>query len=375
MERFSHFILSNRKVHPHFKTFTPDWKLDSYKDLHYTPFEFEDRYYEERSHLSAVGLDAGQGFIDAVVESAKDLPQPYRNVTLYIHGFHHVINVSYKLDVMKGMTDAYCTQDENTRTVGKFIFFSWPATESRTHMAAVAWDMGVGMDTGKNAKLFEDLYAALKKENIQFNLMVHSFGHHLLNSFLWARNNEQNTQKLFDQVFLFAPDIPHGSLSQKGGMYNPIRKRHFNLNGLETVAGITHVYYYKHDRMLISGTCEEIRSAPKDVKVIVNRDHFCLGTVGDAFAIDYQPANIIFYDAFPMVRTEQRFQRAFDQGDEIRNMDRIVKEQSFKNAGQVAFNLLPITRQPWVDLHRYSYTSNKVVAHVRELYRTGLPVV
>lgn len=374
MENLEHFVLSNRAIDKRFKPdrWTIDTNTDTKEPLRYTAFTFEPRYYTEESWIPNEVKETGQGFIDEIVAATANLPEYCRNVTIYIHGFHHMTKLSYKLDIMKEMVDAYCRNDEN-RVVGKFVFFSWPATQTRSNLADRAYEMGQNMFTGEHARFFENLYDALNKNNIQLHLMSHSFGHHVLNGFLAAYTSSGSKKQLFNRVFLFAPDVPHGALSKKGGVMHTGKNRLFDLNPLEKIAHTIHCYHCRYDRMLMASTAEHI-SGKQDRDSERIKMYLCLGSVGDKYAGDFKRDHVKFHDVLndPIyLEREQRFDRSLGDKKIRGQMDWILNQLSFEKSNQRLFAVFSIVRDPWVDLHRCSIYSNSVQAHVRDCYRQG----
>jgi len=382
MENYEHFILSNRKVKWNSKEKIFSLDLDSRIQpglpLHYTVYDFTGKKLTEHSDLpnKVTPVADGAAFIDQVVAAADQLPEGSRNVTFYIHGFHHIFQRSFKLDILSGMANSYCSAAN--RVVGKFIFFSWPATEGRNILDDRAHAQGI-MLYRNNKKMFENLAAALQQKGIQFNLMAHSFGHRILNGFL----EEINTgKKIFDKVFLFAADIPHQALdgtlpgiklkNKKNSDWDGDTpaddvERWYNLTKLQEVANETHCFYCKYDRMLMASTDGELKRTEEDDADQVN-DYLCLGTMGN---LKIKPnTQIKFYDVEKWVRVDTEFGDVLGKNaHEVEQMQKIIDALDLSRSDHRAFAILNFSREPWVKLHRYAYYSKDVVKEVGNICR------
>lgn len=375
MENRNHFILSNRQVYRAFDKYylQVESRIDPALPLHYAPYFFREEGLTENTIMKDPVQPVNDDFIKAVVQQAEQLQDPYRNVTIYIHGFHHLMQFSYKLDVMADMVNAYCNPAD--RIVGKFIFFSWPATQFRRFMDDRAHAQGLFLYRNNKA-LFRELYAELSKRGIKLNLMAHSFGHRLLNGFL----AEAQQEKLFDKVFLFAADIPHECMSTTGpgielenwyddlsDVYTPEDKvkRRYNLTPLASVAGETYCYYCRYDRLLLASTDGELDNSKEDNHELVD-NFLCLGTMGNANLS--VPANVKFQHVLDLFGNESPLKQVIDGHPDVKQEIDSVLNSNEIHSNLRNFSILKFTRDPWVKVHRYLSTSTEVVNDVKKKF-------
>ena len=362
----SHFILSNRKVYSAFgkKYLHIENEIEPDLPLHYTYYPVPMRA-SARTRITSDVADVNDRFIEHVLlESAS-----HKNVTLFIHGFHHLFNLSFKVDIFNKLVQQYC---EKHNAVGKFIFFSWPSSQSRHFLDDRAHAQGLMLQ--KNyIGLFERLHDELNSRDIKLNLMVHSMGHRLLNGFL---SGLDHGKKIFDKVFLFAPDVPHKSLdiSLPGVVIrnrkNSVRDgetpsddewRVFNLTKLSEVSNETHTYYYKYDRILLAGVGGELKRFEESNKNLVN-DCLCLGNLGNERIQSH--SNIFFHNASEFLLSDNHFSKFLVKNRyALEDMENIFTKNEIHDGAKL-FAALPLTRDPWVKLHRYFVECEGVVKDV-----------
>jgi hypothetical protein len=377
MEHRQHFILSNRQVMRSFNDYYLQLESRIKPDLplHYALFDFPQSMLTKNSLMKNAVSPVENSFIENVVAETDKLADPYRNVTIYIHGFHHLIHHSYKLDLMASVAKAYCNPAK--RSVGKFIFFSWPATQERGIMDDKAHAQGLFLYKN-NARLFSELHSRLNEKGIKLNLAAHSFGNRLLNGFLAEADV---TEKLFDSVLLFAPDIPFRCMDSTLPGIVLKNKRNSELDGdspaddvqrlydltkLSKIAGEVHTYYCRYDRMLFASTDGELNEFEEQDRQRVE-NFLCLGNVGGEKIVS--PPNVFFHDVEDRLKRNPDFKKLFeDHTHELEKMDEVLNEKEIMyNLKSIGFFLFQ--KDPWVKLHRYLFESPEVVEHAGQQFR------
>lgn len=378
MDTRSHFILSNRKValeHDGRPYLQLDSEIAPDLPLHYVLYHLPDEVTQNtRVETPVEILGDGVAFVQQVVAEAEKLPPGCRNITFYIHGFHHVINHSFKLDLLSRLDQAYC--QPGSATVGKFIFFSWPATDGRDKVDDRAHAQGM-MLYRNNKKMFELLAGELRKRNIGFHLMAHSFGHRVLNGFL---SEAETGQQLFDHVFLFAADIPHEAMdvtlpgiklrNKKNSDWDgdtpaDDRERLYDLTRLQYLAQKTHCFYCRYDRMLMASTDGELNRIEEENSQWVN-DFICLGSLGNKTIKVFE--NIYFYDVLEWMSKDEVFEQVFNAHHHVlEQLDYIFEHFDLSRSDQRLFVLDGSEQETWIKVHQYLFQSRDVVKKVGEL--------
>lgn len=361
-----HFILSNRKVYSVFgkKYFHIENNIAPGLPLHYA-FASVPAGANARSRIESYVEPADDRFIDHVVSQSKGL----KNVTLYIHGFHHLFDLSFKLDIFDMLIRKYCIEEQ---AVGKFIFFAWPSTQSRHYLDDRAHAQGL-MLFRQNHLLFHKLYKVLNAQGTSLHLMVHSMGHRLLNGFL---SEARGSGKLFNKVFLIAPDVPHKSLdTQLPGVCIRNRRnsvhdgetpaddlsRRYDLTVLSFLSDEVHCYYYRYDRILLAGVAAELKRHEETNADLVN-DCFSLGNLGNDRII--APAAVQFHDVKPFLQSDSSFGPfLLENSDLLEELEAIISANEIHDDSKW-FAALRSRREPWVKLHRYFVECNEVVRHI-----------
>lgn len=373
MEPRKHFIVSNRTVRADSWTLDPD--AEPFGPLHYTYYNVPKTPNETTKVSQKVTPLVKKTFIDHVVEEAKQLPDTCRNVTIYVHGFHHIINKSYKIDLLNNLVKQYCLDEQG---VGKFIYFSWPATGARTKVDDMAHALGTSLWRNPEFDI-----AALKKRlnsnGIELNFWTHSFGHRILNGYLSEQKG--NAAKQFNKVFLFASDIPHRALDKNNpgiALENPKNahytdaqgktfdtdypRREYNLTRLETIADKANCYYTKYDRFMVSSLEGELKGHQLNQPAFVD-SWMCAGSVGKSRAT--KPMNIRSVDVSKWIRKEDAFKKAFNKSKVVKELENTISKKKVDGAHRM-FALEPAGRRPWQLLHQYLIMSPSVVADVKK---------
>lgn len=373
MENRHHFIFSNREVRVN--RWTLNTEVSPFEPLNYVYYRIP-KTANETTKVSHDVTPISDGFMDHIVEEAKKLPATCRNVTIYIHGFHHISNRSYKIDLFKNLVNQYCSDNKG---VGKFVFLSWPATGFRNTVDDMAHAIGAALWRNPHFDVIK-LHDRLNKEGIKLYLWAHSFGHRILNGYL--SEQPKKTKLQFDKLLLFASDIPYKSLDltnpgirlgneknvqykdYEGELYDPdFPARLYDLSKMETASGETHCYYCKYDRMMLASTEGQVTGDQAQNPTAVDR-WICVGSVSRGDLTN--PVEIVRHDVTGWVKKEKEFKKAFKQTKVLKDMDATLKTRKIVGNHRM-FAVEPATRRPWLLLHQYLVMSPSVVKKVKTI--------
>lgn len=376
MTDYQHFILSNRDVKRKNGKYFLKKKahINPYNQLHSLLYAIPEGANVNSKTIikDPVTPVVAKRFVDEVLGEAKKLKAPYKNITLYIHGFNHLFCKSYKVELFQNLAKTYCSGED--RSVGKFIFFSWPATDLRSKMDDMIHVQGEAVALNYLA-MFEKLQERLADIGVELNLMSHSFGHRWVNGFLGKTPARQG--KLFDKTFLFASDIPYQSIATNGlpgirlknkgesrfdGGDNE-KTRLYDLTKLEQLSTAVYGFHCDYDRMLFASTDGELNEREEKSKTDVD-NFMCLGVVGNTNSAVKHPKNFAFNDVTPLVLSENY--EALKDEKVKKELDKIRSEKEFDTNQR----LFAIKGKDWIHLHRYLFTSPKVVSKVKELLQS-----
>ena len=257
-EDHDQYLISYRNIHPDGR---PNMNSKSPPDkLYFTPVRLP-----AESESIRVNELMPELFAESVMQSVRKFNRDRGNVLIYIHGYQPLFP-SLKLDLFLGLVKSYLTHPLNS--IAKVIFLSWPAhggagrktTDDRSiKMGEHFSDMGM-------FKTFKVLSDKLKAEGRALNLIVHSFGHQLLNGMInpFPANpiptDPTGLKNVFENIFLMAPDISV-HVTKKGGktLNNYFQDRDgrsflYMYSGLTMLAKNVYVFHDKYDYLLYSST-------------------------------------------------------------------------------------------------------------------------
>jgi hypothetical protein len=191
-------------------------------------------------------------FANAVSQSV--LESDKKDVFIYIHGFDW--QPGLKLDLAAKFVQSYMNHPENS--VAKVLYFGWPSFGGRKDADDRSIDYGQRFTQNGLFTYFKLLSEALKNQGQTLNLIVHSFGHQLLNGMInpGEGNRHLVPSKIFKNIFLMAPDITHLSVQKNGvTLRNPKKTRkgrhyNYNLAPLKELADRVHIYHNSSDYLL-----------------------------------------------------------------------------------------------------------------------------
>ena len=196
-----------------------------------------------------------QIFANAVSQSVSEMDR--KHVFVYMHGFDW--EPGLKLDLAAKFVQSFANHSENS--IAKVLYFGWPSFGGRN----VADDRAIAHGqhfTQKGLFVYLDRLAeALRAQEKTLNLIVHSFGHQLLNGMI--NPGEGNTQPIpegiFENIFLMAPDITHLAIQKNGvRLRNPKpgsgNHYYYNYAPLKKLGRKVHIYHNSADYLLYMGT-------------------------------------------------------------------------------------------------------------------------
>ncbi|NIJ52762.1 alpha/beta hydrolase [Dyadobacter arcticus] len=195
-------------------------------------------------------------FADGVIQSVKKLKdQNRRHVVVYIHGFQPFS--SLKLDLLTSYANNYMNFPGNK--IAKVLFLVWPAQglgRKRADDRAVL--AGRNFTRNELFKPFEVLSQELRKEGMFLDLVVHSFGHQLLNGMLNPFDSLKLPKDVFENIFLMASDVTHLALNEKGfdlpNFFGRNDRFMYDYTQLKRLGRKVHVFFDEFDYLLYVST-------------------------------------------------------------------------------------------------------------------------
>lgn len=368
------FLISYREV----KGSRPDMdSSESARSLYFAPIRFpvaDDtvQVNELKPNLFASGV------IDSIRGDVRE------HVIVYVHGYQ--LFSSLKLDLFLHFVQNYTNHERPS--IAKVIFLTWPAFGlSRKTKDDDAIRLGEDFTSRNFFETFRILSDRLREHGKKLSLFVHSFGNILLNGminpppFRSSLPGDQ-TSKIFENIFLMAPDITHLSACGEGinlpNIFQSKKGRdkiNYALRNLTGLASHVHVFYDKYDFLLHVST--RISLGRKNVKhdkpddEIVPKEFRILGNYGRTeFSPENEVLNFNFVDVDKLVNDAKDFgnmlyfpfRKMTKHSVEI--IDHAVKNVDYKrtNGWRVLWQ-----NKRFADHHRYLFTCKPVVDKVIEL--------
>ncbi|MHA4741988.1 alpha/beta hydrolase [Dyadobacter sp. MSC1_007] len=195
-------------------------------------------------------------FADGVLKSIDRLHNPSRrHVFIYIHGFQPFS--SLKLDLFNSFVQNYLNNPSNK--IAKVLFMIWPSQGlSRKRADDRAISAGENFTANNLFEPFRVLSEKLKDKGMFLNLVVHSFGHQLVNGMLNPFIPNNVPAEIFENIFLMASDVTHLAMSQSGiTLRNNFGQNDtftYDYNKLKTLGKNVHVFYDEFDYLLYAST-------------------------------------------------------------------------------------------------------------------------
>jgi hypothetical protein len=326
-----------------------------------------------------------ENFTEALMQAVNKLNSKRKHVFVYIHGYQ--LFSSLKLDLLSSFVLNYMTHPENS--IAKVLFLAWPGQGGPSRETVDDRSVRAGQQFTENNlwEIFKQLSSRLTAEGKTLNLLVHSFGHQLLNGMLNPDNNVGNIPDttIFRNIFLMAPDITHLTAQNKGG--TPInnfkdangKDYHYEFSKLQDLANRVHVFHDKYDYLLYASTKKfvekgELNSAlTADERLCITRDYRNLGN--HAFSKIDPQYNVITRFEYHDVETIVAEGTAGDQIDyPFRGLRPATREMiddiwNFSDYRKVNIARILFNAQRFPDHHRYLYTCKPVVDKVLELLK------
>lgn len=312
-------------------------------------------------------------FAQGVIQSVKKLNNPVRNqVLIYIHGYQ--LLSSLKLDLLSQFVQNYLTLPQNK--IAKVLFLTWPGQGGPSRKTVDDRSIRAGQQFTTNGLLdvLKTLSDELATEGIDLNLMVHSFGHQLLNGMLNPDQAKALPRNIFKNIFLMAPDVTHLAVQQGGAfLRNYFQDKdgtdyHYEYTRLKDLAhGQVHIFHDKYDYLLYSSTKKFVGRGNRDAIKLYRG----LGNYGKceilppALPIDFE-----YHDVQELVlhgvagRLKNYPFRNIIGTSPGRRVDNVWNNGDYSgiNAGRIIFNA-----KRFPNHHRYLITCKQVVDKVLEL--------
>ncbi len=163
----------------------------------------------------------------------KQIKKAERDPLVFVHGF----NVRYQEAVLRASQIAY-----DLKYQGPIVLFTWPAGAGSGFVEDKMLNKTYADNTinAKNSvESFKNFLLDLQKNNIRFNLAVHSMGHQVALPALSAISETNPSQPLINQLILNAPDFEVNAFRQ------------FSKN-LKKVSNHTTLYCSPNDKAMIA---------------------------------------------------------------------------------------------------------------------------
>jgi hypothetical protein len=310
-------------------------------------------------------------FATSIVQSVQKLKDPNRkHVFIYIHGYQAF--PSLKLNLFTQFVENYMTQPKNK--IAKALFMVWPAQGlSRKKSDDRALEAGRAFAENNLFAGFAELSKQLINNGMHLNLIVHSFGHQLLNGMVNSR--VEIPMDIFENIFLMAPDITH-LVVQKGGIklrnyYSDSDEEiHYQYAPLTKLGKNIYVFYDDLDLLLYASTKKFVAKRDRDETTVMN-DYRNLGNYGSGEIV---PPNVIesgfnFISVRDLVKNNDSgnllnypYRDMPDHTQEIVKRVRSLADYSAVKDLDIFFHL-----QRYPCYHRYLFTCKPVVTRVNEL--------
>lgn len=322
-----------------------------------------------------------QEFANQVLQLVAPTAAEREHVFIYMHGYH-VIS-SLKLDLLSNFVQSYTAHEQNK--IAKVIFFAWPAQGGLARKTVDDRSIHAGqMFTANNLfQYWEALSQALAANGRKLNLLVHSFGHQLLNGMLNPEPGDVAkipAGRIFENIFLMAPDVTHLTVKTGGGLiYNNFPDNgqdrfHYQFSKLNSLSRHVHVFHDKYDYLLHVSTKKFLekgmRRTPAALELERIGEYRNLGNYANQMlAVAQRETGFTFWNVEELIRQQAdvdlyNFPFRPLRNKMKRSIDRLWNSSDY---GEIKFfqTLLNVGRT--ADHHRYVFTCKQVVNKVQEL--------
>jgi len=358
------FLISYRQIGPDGRI-NVNTKVPA-KELYFAPLELP----ASTDNIKVNKLLPGP-FATSVVQSVQRLEDKNRkHVFLYIHGYQAF--PSLKLNLFTQFVENYMTLPKNK--IAKALFMVWPAQGlSRKKSDDRALEAGRAFTANNLFTAFSELSKQLNNNGMHLNLIVHSFGHQLLNGMVNPGTGIPND--IFENIFLMAPDITH-LVVQKGGAnlrnyYSDSDEEiHYEYAALTKLAKNIYVFYDDLDLLLYASTKKFVAKRDRDETTIIH-DYRNLGNYG---CDEILPPRVIergfnFISVRDLAKDSEAgnllnfpYRDMPDHTQEIVKRVRDLADYSAVKDLDIFFHL-----QRYPSYHRYLFTCKQVISRVNEL--------
>ncbi|MDR6805405.1 hypothetical protein J2Y45_002286 [Dyadobacter sp. BE34] len=311
-----------------------------------------------------------------VTQAASRLPESRKHVFVYIHGFDW--EPGLKLELAPQFVQSYFAHPENS--VANVLYFGWPSYGWRKK--ADDRSIGYGEQFTRNGlfEYFEVLSRKLKEAGKTLNLVVHSFGHQLLNGMINPGEGHSIPTGIFENIFLMAPDVTHLAVQQGGVQLRNMRRKfkgphfHYNYTPLKQLAKHVHIYYDPSDYLLYVSSKQFNLNAntatfdPRPDAEGLTTDFRNLGSYGDEiFKKDPNlklEGGFNFYNVLDIIK-----QDAGPQADPLYYGFLDNNDNAMARAREGDYSGIKLLSTFWdryylMNHHAYLFSSRPVVAHV-----------
>ncbi|MGX5857502.1 alpha/beta hydrolase [Dyadobacter jiangsuensis] len=311
-----------------------------------------------------------------VTQAASRLPESRKHVFVYIHGFDW--EPGLKLELAPQFVQSYFAHPENS--VANVLYFGWPSYGWRKK--ADDRSIGYGEQFTRNGlfEYFEVLSRKLKEAGKTLNLVVHSFGHQLLNGMINPGEGHSIPTGIFENIFLMAPDVTHLAVQQGGVQLRNMRRKfkgphfHYNYTPLKQLAKHVHIYYDPSDYLLYVSSKQFNLNAntanfdPQPDAEGLTADFRNLGTYGDEI-FKKDPSlkledGFNFYNVLDIIK-----QDAGPEADPLYYGFLDNEDNAMARAREGDYSGIKLLNTFWdrhflMNHHAYLFSSRPVVAHV-----------
>lgn len=363
-EDFTHYLISYRKTSPYGKP-----KTDS--------TDIPERLSFQRLVLPAVyeNLDLHDDidfFVSTLIQDMQKVRNTKKHVILYIPGYQPLPNLSFEL--WETFVQSYLKHP--AQSIAKVIFFSWPSHQlGRKTIDDRALTAGEKFAGNRLYTIFQKLSEQLSAIGKTLNLVVHSFGHQLLNGFLNSGLTFHEGSRVFHRIFLMAPDIVSDAMASPGGITvtnyyvkdRPGQDSLYNFTEINKLAKSIHVFWDKYDYLLHVSTkkfaLKIVGTLSEYPEILRYRN---LGNYGEK----YQHPGIRYYDlqkiAGESTGKDFGFKNLFEKSKWRKKIEAVTEEnESYQNVGHILSLLLNSGK--FMKHHRYLFTSRGVVEKVVQI--------
>ena len=320
-------------------------------------------------------------FVNGIMNAVRNLANQRDHVFIYIHGFQ--LLSSLKLDLLESFVNNYMTHPGNK--IAKVLFMSWPAQGGPARKTVDDRSIRAGQAFTEKGlwETFTLLSQALAAEGKFLNLVVHSFGHQLLNGMLNpASGAESNLPgQIFENIFLMAPDVSHVTIKHGGeDLRNYFsdegaEKFHYEYSRLKNIGKKVYIFHDKYDYLLYSSTKKFVgRNLKPDMLPIdrfnLTKDYRNLGNYGSrqtAFSelepgFNFVSLEDLIANNEPIVTNDFSFRPIRKEPGRL--VDKVWTDADYDgiNAGRIILNM-----KRFPEHHRYLFTCKPVVDEVLKL--------